>query len=64
MAMTKEEFKKKWESSEGEAISFQELTECAVSWGIVNKNNMPPIWDYQYKVLEAANCVDSHEYKV
>lgn len=64
MAFTKEEFKKVWESSEdGGGITFDDIADCAVSWGISNRPKTCPIHLIRYKVLKAANVNDCEEFK-
>lgn len=61
--MTKQEFKARWESNDqGGGITFDDIAECAVAWGIIST---PRIWslnDIRYAVLKAANTVDSEDF--
>lgn len=61
--MTKEEFKEKWESDEnGGGITFNQIADCAVKWGIAQKPRILPIDYVRYMVLKAADTNDYHEY--
>ncbi len=53
MTYTKEEFKKMWESDEnGGGITFDDIIECALEWGLVDEDdNHKEMID---KVLEEA----------
>jgi len=56
-AMTKEEFKKRWDSDEsGGGITYDDIAECAIAWGICSKPRIHPIDLVRDKVLAAANC--------
>ena len=62
--MTKEEFKRKWEADdEGSGITFGDIANCAIEWGISSRPKCERINDLTYKVLKSANCVDAEEYK-
>lgn len=53
--MTKEEFKKRWESDEnGGGITFDDVAQCAKDWGIASRPFIMPIDTVLSKVLEAA----------
>jgi hypothetical protein len=61
--MTKEEFKEKWESNdEGGGITFDDIADCAISWGISKYPKTRPINLIRYQVLQAANTNDYQEY--
>ena len=63
--MTKEEFKKRWESNElGGGITFDDIAECAVAWGVCRKPKVRPIDEVRYLVLRAANTNDAEHYRV
>ena len=62
--MTKEEFKKRWESDEnGGGITFGDIANCAIEWGISRRPKTRPIDKIRYLVLKAANTVDCEEFK-
>jgi len=64
MAMTKEEFKKRWESDEhGGGITFDDIADCAVAWGIAAKPKIRPIGLIRYQVLKAANTNDCEDFR-
>lgn len=55
--MTKEEFKKRWESDEnGGGITFDDIAECAISWGIDQTPRIHNIYTIRDKVLALADC--------
>ena len=63
-AMTKEEFKTRWESDDnGGGISFNHIADCAVAWGISRTPKTSRIDGIRYRVLKAAGTVDAEEYK-
>jgi hypothetical protein len=63
-AMTKEEFKTRWESDDnGGGISFDDIANCAVAWGISSRPKTSRIDGIRYRVLVAAGTVDAEEYK-
>ena len=63
-AMTKEEFKARWESDDsGGGISFDDIANCAVAWGISSRPKTSRIDGIRYRVLVAAGTVDAEEYK-
>ena len=62
--MTKEEFKARWESdASGGGITFNDIANCAVAWGISKHPRVQPIMDVTYRVLKAADCSDAENYK-
>lgn len=61
--MTKEEFKKRWESDEeGGGITFDEIAKCAKNWGITSSPETEPLWKVSYLVLKEAQTNDCEEY--
>lgn len=57
--MTKEEFKKRWDSNEnGGGITYDEIAECAVGWGITERPKIQPIRLITAAVCRAANVED------
>ena len=62
--MTKEEFKKRWESDEhGGGITYDDIADCAKDWGLFSKPRCCKIDIVTYKVLKAADCIDAEEFK-
>lgn len=62
--MTKEQFKKRWESDAlGGCITFDDIAECAEQWGLYRTPRVNPIFLVRYKVLVAAGCEDAEEFK-
>lgn len=63
--MTKQEFKSRWESNKnGGGITFNDIADCAIEWGISNHPKTSLINDICYSVLKAAGCDDAEAYKV
>lgn len=61
--MTKKQFKKRWESSlDGGGITFDDVAECAVEWGISTCPRVMSICDIRYKVLKTASVNDAEEF--
>ena len=62
--MTKDEFKSRWDGDEnGGGITFNDIAECAISWGISRSPKASPINEITYRVLKAADCSDAEDYK-
>ena len=60
--MTKEQFKKRWESDEdGGGITFDDVAECAKKWGLFSSPKTHDINDVLKAVLKAANVEDQTE---
>ena len=63
MVYTKEQFKRLWEAnSAGSGITFDDIAECAIAWGISSHPRTRPIDEITYKVLKAAQTNDAEEY--
>lgn len=63
MAMTKEEFKRRWESDDdGGGITFNDIAECAIAWHISSTPRIRPIDLIRYQVLKAANTNDAEDF--
>jgi len=61
--MNKQEFKEKWESSaNGGGITFDDIAECAKSWGIASTPRVMKIYHVRYMVLKAAGTNDCEEF--
>jgi hypothetical protein len=61
--LTKEQFKSLWESSDdGGGITFDDIAECAIAWGISSSPRTSNILHIRYEVLLAANAIDAEEY--
>ena len=62
--MTKQEFKKRWESDdEGGGITFEEIADCAKKWELYATPKIKPIDEVRYKVLREASVNDFEDYK-
>jgi hypothetical protein len=62
-AMTKEEFKARWESDDdGGGISFLSIADCAVAWGISAQPKTQRVDILRYQVLKAAGVSDAEEF--
>ena len=63
MSMTIEEFKARWESNDdGGGITFDDIAECAIAWGIASQPRILQIDSVRYRVLKAAGTNDADEY--
>lgn len=63
MIMTKEEFKKRWESDErGGGITNEDCADCAKAWGLFSKPRIHPIDSVVYAVAKAAGCIDVEDF--
>jgi len=61
--MTKEEFKKRWESGDdGGGINFDDIADCAKAWGVDHTPRIHDINNVRYAVLKAANVVDAEDF--
>lgn len=61
--MTKQEFKSRWESNDnGGGITFDDIADCAVSWGINKYPRTSPIYTVRYSVLKAAGTIDAEDF--
>ena len=61
--MTQEQFKRLWEAnSAGSGITFDDIAECAIAWGISSHPRTRPIDEITYKVLKAAQVNDAEDY--
>lgn len=62
--MTKEQFKKRWESNkDGGGITFDDIAACAKSWGLFSTPKTHPINQVVYRVLRAAQVADAESFK-
>lgn len=62
-AMTKEWFKERWEGDEnGGGITFEDIADCAVAWGIFTQPKTEPILLVRYLVLKAASVSDAESF--
>lgn len=61
--MTPEEFKKRWESDDGISITFDDMADCAIAWGLSRRPKTRPLDVIRYLVLKAADTVDCEEFK-
>lgn len=61
--MTKEEFKRRWESDKrGGGITFEDIAKCVESWGLFLTPRIHQIDRVRYAVLKAAGTVDAEEF--
>ena len=61
--MDKQEFKKRWESSEnGGGITFDDIANCAEEWGVLSYPRTMQIDKVRYRVLSAADVIDAESY--
>lgn len=61
--MTKKQFKTRWESNEnGGGINFDDVAECAKSWGISSSPRTKPMEKILYLVLKAAGTKDANDF--
>jgi hypothetical protein len=64
MAMTKQEFKARWEGDDsGGGINFDDIADCAKAWGLFRTPRTCRIDMVRYRVLEAAGVEDAEEYR-
>lgn len=55
MAMTKEEFKTRWESNDnGGGITFDDVADCAKDWGLYSNPRIHPMDEVLNTVLTEA----------
>ncbi len=63
MVYTKEDFKRLWEANDcGSGITYDDIADCAVAWGISSHPRTRPIREITYQVLKAAQTNDAEEY--
>lgn len=63
IAMTPAEFKTRWESDEdGGGITYDEIAECAVAWGIASRPKISRIDVIRHAVLKMAKTIDADEF--
>jgi hypothetical protein len=56
MAMSKEEFKRRWLlNEEGDGIMYNEVADCYEAWGLGIAPRAQPCSEITYAVLRAAN---------
>lgn len=59
MAMTKEEFAKRWDSgADGGGITFDDIADCAVAWGLIERPKVHDINTVAHLVVEASGAKD------
>lgn len=64
MTMTKEEFKKRWESDDnGGGITHDDIADCAKAWGISHQPKTRPMNLICYQVLVAAGTSDADDFR-
>lgn len=63
MVYTKEDFKRLWEANDnGSGITYDDIAECAIAWGISSNPRTRPMDDITYQVLIAAGVNDAENY--
>ena len=63
IVMTKKEFKELWESNDdGGGITFQDIADCAIEWGITASPYMSNRHGIRYSVLLDAGVNDAEYY--
>lgn len=63
MAMTKKEFRERWDGDDdGGGITFNDIADCAVAWGLYATPRIHDISEVRRAVLRAANTSDWREY--
>lgn len=63
MKMTKQEFKARWESDDnGGGITFNDIADCAIAWGLSTSPKAQAIDSVRYRVLKACDCVDAEDF--
>jgi hypothetical protein len=62
--MTKEEFKRRWESDEnGGGITYEIIATCYVKWGIGTNPKTKPIHTVRYLIVKATNTNNAENFK-
>jgi len=62
--MTKEEFRKRWgRPTDPSDITFNDIAECAVEWGVELKPKTKSLDLVLYKVLVAAEVPEAENYR-
>ena len=62
--MTKHEFKTRWDSNEnGGGLTFNDIANCAKSWGLFSTPRIHQIDVVRYIVLKAADTNDCEDFK-
>jgi len=61
-AMTKEEFKRRWESDDnGGGITFNDVADCAEAWGVCRTPRIHPINKVTDMVLKKAGVITEED---
>jgi len=61
--MEKQAFKKRWESNDnGGGITFGDIANCAIKWGLASHPYTQQIDGVRYRVLKAAGVEGAEEY--
>lgn len=62
--MTRNQFKKRWESNdEGGGITYDDIANCAIRWGVCGSPRTKPMGEVAYRVLVAAKVKDAEDFK-
>lgn len=60
-AMTKEEFKRRWEKDDrGDGITFDDVAECAIAWGLFQTPRVHNISRVTNAVVKAAGIDEEY----
>ena len=63
--MTKAEFKQKWESDkDGGGITYEEVADCAIQWGLYVNPTMEYMTRVTYAVLCAARVKNAEDWNL
>ena len=56
MILTKEEFKEKWETEDGGGITFEDIADCYIAWGLGSSPKIRPLPKVADQVLLTCGC--------
>ncbi len=60
MIYTKEKFRELWDANdEGSGITWDDIADCAVAWGLYTQPKIHPLFEVRRAVLKAAQCKTS-----
>lgn len=58
MSMTKEEFARRWDKDDtGDGITYNEIADCAVAWGLFATPRIHPIQDVKAIVVKESGAL-------
>lgn len=61
MVYTREDFRKEWEK-ENSSLTYLDVTECAIVWGMYDRIKDRPACKFMYEVLKEAGVPDAEDY--